>query len=105
MHEQDKDMNELSVKLAAYVLGELDAKDAQEVEEALKGSESLRAEKAQLEAVIGLVREHGAEDHTLSEGARESLLSDVLGLSPSLFMSARCRSAWRPPRPSSSSQV
>ena len=39
MHEQDKDMNELSVKLAAYVLGELDAKEAQEVEEALKGSE------------------------------------------------------------------
>ena len=85
MHEQDKDMNELSVKLAAYVLGELDAKEAQEVEEALKGSESLRAEKAQLEAVIGLVREHGAEDHTLSEGARESLLSDAAGAEPVTF--------------------
>ena len=32
MHEQDKDMNELSVKLAAYVLGELDTKEAQESE-------------------------------------------------------------------------
>ena len=85
MHEQDNDMNELSVKLAAYVLGELDEKEAQEVEEALKGSESLRAEKAQLEAVIGLVREHGAEDHTLSEGARESLLSDAAGAEPVTF--------------------
>ena len=53
MHEQDKDMNDLSVKLAAYILGELDATEAHELELALANSEELRAEKAQLEAVIG----------------------------------------------------
>jgi Mg-chelatase subunit ChlD len=85
MHEQNNDKNDLSVKLAAYVLGELDAAEAQELELALASSEELRAEKAQLEAVIGLVREHGAEDLALSGSARESLLSEAPGAKPLSF--------------------
>jgi len=53
---------ELRVKLTAYVLGETTPAEAAEIERALEGSEELRAERARLEATIGLVQTHLAAD-------------------------------------------
>jgi len=76
MHEHNQD---LTVKLTSYLMGELDAAETQEMERALRDSAELRAEKAKLESVIGLVCEHGAEDSSLSDEAREAILSGAKG--------------------------
>ncbi|MCH2105596.1 MAG: von Willebrand factor type A domain-containing protein [Planctomycetes bacterium] len=67
------------MKLTAYLMGELDAAEAQELERALEGSAELRAQRAQLESVIGLVVEHGAEQETLSEDAHAAIASSAGG--------------------------
>jgi Ca-activated chloride channel family protein len=79
MHEHNQDNQDLSVKLTAYLLGELDASETQEMDRALAASAELRAEKAQLEQVIGLVREHGAEEASLSDEAREAIVAEAGG--------------------------
>ena len=76
MHEHNQD---ISVKLTAYLMGELDVAEAQEMERALADSAELRAEKARLESVIGLVREHGADDASLSREAHEAIASSAAG--------------------------
>ena len=76
MHEHNQD---LTVKLTSYLMGELDAAETQEMERALRDSAELRAEKAKLESVIGLVCEHGADDSSLSDEAREAILSGAKG--------------------------
>jgi len=76
MHEHNQD---LRVKLTSYLMGELDAAEAQEMERALQDSAELRAEKAALESVIGLVVEHGADDASLSEEAHEAIASSATG--------------------------
>ena len=79
MHEHNQDNQDLSVKLTAYLLGELDASETQEMDRALAASAEWRAEKAQLEQVIGLVREHGAEEASLSDEAREAIVAEAGG--------------------------
>ena len=53
--------------LCAYVLGELDGDERAEIDAALAGSESLRAEKARIEATVGVV------SSALQAGAGEAL--------------------------------
>ena len=76
MHEHNQD---LITKLTSYLMGELDAVEAQEMERALADSAELRDERARLESVIGLVVEHGADDASLSLKAHEAIASSAAG--------------------------
>jgi len=73
--------------LCAYLLGELEAEERAEVEARLAASAELRAEKARLEATLGLVSE------VLASGANEELPPSA---SATLQSAASARCAARP---------
>jgi len=73
------DMSEAQItlheKLCAYILGEANDDERAEVERALTLSAELRAEREQLEATIGLVRNSMSNGETLSPEATTDVLS------------------------------
>ena len=58
---------ELHEKLCAFVLGELDELERAQVEAELERKPALRAERARLEATIGVVREALPEERLSEE--------------------------------------
>jgi len=64
--------------LCAYVLDEADAAERAELEQLLAHSAELRAEKARIEATIGLVKSSLGRDDALSPAARDEVLRAAL---------------------------
>jgi Ca-activated chloride channel family protein len=69
--------DQLHEKLCAYVLGEASADERAEVERELAKSSALRAQKVELEATIGFVKNAMAGSETLSAEATQQVLSAV----------------------------
>ncbi len=66
------------VRLLEYALGDLEPREARDVEVALSGSAELRAELAELRAALGVLAESGAATASVRAG-RERLLADLQG--------------------------
>ena len=71
-HEIEQGLHE---RLCAYVLGEASPAERAEVERALEADAGLRAERARLEATIGIVRGALGDEEGLAPGAAEALLA------------------------------
>ncbi len=67
--------DQLHEKLCAYVLGEASVDERAEVERELAKSSALRAQKAEIEATIGFVKNAMAGSETLSAEATQQVLS------------------------------
>ncbi len=65
----------LHEKLCAYILGEASAEERAEIERELAKSAALRAQKAEIEATIGFVKDAMAGSETLSADATQQVLS------------------------------
>ena len=75
MSPQKNNHDDRHTQLCAYLFGELDPREAAEVERLLAGDPTLREERARLEATITAVREAYPDSEALSDAARHDLIA------------------------------
>lgn len=78
----------LHEQLCAFVFGELDATESERIEQLLADDPELRAERARLEATIGLVTTHCSGSESLSLPAIEALERQASDAEPSAGQAA-----------------
>ena len=75
MTSQQPNHDDLHSRLCAHLFGELSPADAEELERQLENDPELRAEKARLEATIGIVKETYQEGDSLSGERKAALIA------------------------------